>query len=70
MNSVGVLQRRRGWRGPGAEARERGKDAARIDRVFEPPTQLPQNLPRAGSIAPVCLAPIQLSLNGSDFVMC
>ena len=41
-----------------------------IGGVFEPPTQLPQDLPRAGSVAPASLAPIELCLYGSDFVMC
>ena len=73
MRSFGVMrggggQRRQ--RGSGAQARERGADAARIGGVFESPTQLPQDLPRAGSIAPGSLTPIQLGLYVSNFVMC
>jgi hypothetical protein len=73
MRGRGVLRdngSRQRQRGPRTEAGERGADAVGIDGVFKPPTQLPQDLPRAGSIAPAGLAQIELSLYGSDFVMC
>ena len=72
MSSVAVLRGggERRQRGPSAEALERGADCVGIGGVFEPPTQLPQDLPRARSIVPASLTPIQLSLYGSDFAIC
>ena len=70
VSSFGVMRGGGGQRGPGTQACERGADGTRIGGVFEPPTQFPQDLPRARSIATAGLAPIEFSLYGSDFVIC